>query len=307
VAAVVVLPGVAERAWDEFRGPETGPSNVSDPASRLTSLSGNRHNLWESALDAFQEQPWKGLGAGTYEFWWNRAGITPEHVRDAHSLYLEALAELGVLGLLAFLLISVGAFAATISARLRAAAPAERAASAAGIAAATVWLATANVDWIWEATANTVLAVLLVAAAVPTATTLRTSTAPRVVLVLLSLVAIAVQLPALASTSALRESQAAFRANDEEEARAAAADAISASPWAAAPYAQRALLHEAAGRLEAAAADVRRAARREPTNWRHPLLLARIEAERGRPKAALAAFERARRLRPLSSFFADPG
>jgi cytochrome c-type biogenesis protein CcmH/NrfG len=38
--------------------------------------------------------------------------------------------------------------------------------------------------------------------------------------------------------------------------------------------------------------------KREPTNYRHPLLLARIEAQRGRVRAALVAFRSARRLAP---------
>jgi len=45
------------------------------------------------------------------------------------------------------------------------------------------------------------------------------------------------------------------------------------------------------------------AGRREPLDWRHPFLLARIEAERGRTRASIRAFREAKRLRGASSFF----
>ncbi len=84
---------------------------------------------------------------------------------------------------------------------------------------------------------------------------------------------------------------------------AAVADAIATEPWAAAPYAQRALLWERLGRLPAAEADLRRSIEREPENWRYALLLARVLAVQGEPERAVAAYRRARALRPLASVF----
>jgi len=63
-------------------------------------------------------------------------------------------------------------------------------------------------------------------------------------------------------------------------------------------------VEEREGRLAAARVDLQRAVAREPTNWRHPLALARIEAELGNAPAAIRAFKRARRLHPLSPVFA---
>jgi hypothetical protein len=310
-AAAVVLPGVADRAWDEFRGAAetsaTQPSN--DPAARLHSLSGNRYNLWRSALDAFEAEPWNGTGPGTFEFWWNRDAVNAEHVRDAHSLVLESMAEAGLVGLLGVLVLVVGLLWLGVLSRGRASTGSERAAAVAAISGAAVWVLHANVDWMWESTAVTVGALLLVASAgAPT----RLSHLPlhgsaRAGTAVLALLAIAVQLPPLASTSAVRASQRAAARSDVPAATNAAADAVAASPWSASPYVQRALLAEARGDLDDAAADVMRAIRRESTNWRHHLLLARIEAERGHPREALTAAERARRLRPLSSFFPRAG
>jgi hypothetical protein len=55
---------------------------------------------------------------------------------------------------------------------------------------------------------------------------------------------------------------------------------------------------ERLGDLSSAAADARDAIDREPDDWRNHLLLARLEAERGGRRAALAQLAEARRLGP---------
>ena len=72
---------------------------------------------------------------------------------------------------------------------------------------------------------------------------------------------------------------------------------------AATGYLQRALVLERGGRLREAARDARSAAEREPTNWQPWLILARIEAERGRVPVALRAARRARAANPRSPLF----
>jgi tetratricopeptide (TPR) repeat protein len=114
----------------------------------------------------------------------------------------------------------------------------------------------------------------------------------------LGVVAALLQFPALAATSDTRRSQSEFNANKTEAALASANDAIQAEPWAASPYVQRALVEESTDQLDAARLDLLRAVKREPTNWRQPLLLARIDAERGDAAAALADYKRAKQLRP---------
>jgi Tfp pilus assembly protein PilF len=73
---------------------------------------------------------------------------------------------------------------------------------------------------------------------------------------------------------------------------------VRAEPWAASPYEQRGLVLESAGQFAQAAGDLERAIAREPTNFRHWLILARIETERGDPIAATRDYDRARQLRP---------
>ncbi|WP_372792261.1 O-antigen ligase family protein, partial [Paraconexibacter sp.] len=99
-AAGAVLVG--PDAWRQFK--EQGvPATSTDPAARLTNLNGSRYEVWATAVDVFGDHPVKGVGAGTFEYSWNAAQRDDEFLRDAHSLYLEVLAELGIVGFLALL------------------------------------------------------------------------------------------------------------------------------------------------------------------------------------------------------------
>ena len=59
-----------------------------------------------------------GRGAGSYESWWSEHGTLATFVKDAHSLYLQTLGELGVVGLV-LLLTALTAGATAGIARLR--------------------------------------------------------------------------------------------------------------------------------------------------------------------------------------------
>ncbi len=84
-------------------------------------------------------------------------------------------------------------------------------------------------------------------------------------------------------------------------------DAVSAEPWSASAYEQRGLVLEAAGDYGRAAQDLRRAVSREPTNFVHWVVLARIETEQGRLAAAVRDYQQAQRLRPRAAVFVAGG
>ena len=122
--------------------------------SRLGSASSNRADYWSVAWDAAGERPLRGLGPGGFGPAWLRDRPYPEPVKDAHSLPLETLAELGLVGL-ALLLALVGAVAVAARGALRA-----NAALAAGPAAVVAtWFVHASIDWDWEMPALTLVAV----------------------------------------------------------------------------------------------------------------------------------------------------
>lgn len=301
LAAVTAGAALGPRAWDQF---QTVAPEPADPAQRLTNLNTSRSGQWRVALDQFRDEPTTGTGAGTFEYTWNQRGDTSEFVRDAHSLYLESLAELGVPGLLA-LLVFLGGLAVTVALAWRAAAGhADRGLIAGGAAALVAWFVGAGVDWLWESTGVTLfmlsVAGILIACRSRSARGRRA--APRTALVLVAGLVLAAQLPGLVSGSEVEASKREAERGRTDLARAHATTAIETQPWASTPYVQRALVNEQMLRYAAASADLRRAERRDPENWRIPLLLARVEARAGHPNAALAAFRRARELRPLGDF-----
>jgi hypothetical protein len=290
------------QAWDNFRRPDPVITSA-DPAARLGSLSGQRYRLWSSSLDAFKAHPLGGTGPGTFEFWWSRTAPVKSFERDAHSLFMETLAELGAAGLAVLLMVIGALFWTTLGRRRDRHSAAERGVIAALVAAFTVYLFQSGIDWLWESTAVSVLGLALIAVAgsgrIREGSILRV---PRVGLAIAALICCAVQLPGLASTSDIRTSQRAAAAGLLPQAEAVATDAIAAQPWASSPYMQRGLVREQAGALDPAAADLREATAREQTNWRPWLLLARVEAERGHLRAALRAYREVRSLRPFSDF-----
>ena len=102
----------------------------------------------------------------------------------------------------------------------------------------------------------------------------------------------------LRGATALRQSQVDAANGDLSAALDQAREAADAQPYAASPLLQQALLLEQQGRLRAAAAAAAAATRKESTNWRTWMVLARIEAERGRVGDALRAYRRAQAARP---------
>jgi tetratricopeptide (TPR) repeat protein len=108
----------------------------------------------------------------------------------------------------------------------------------------------------------------------------------------------------LSVVKSIRESQHEFREGDLAAAFDAAQDAERIQPYAATPNLQEALILEANGELDAAAAAAHEATGAESTNWRTWQVLSRIEAERGDAEAALAAYQEAKRLNPRSPIFA---
>ena len=67
-------------------------------ATRLATLQSNRYAYWRVALRAFGDEPLRGVGAGGWAVYWLRYRTITEFAQDAHSLPLQTLAELGVVG-----------------------------------------------------------------------------------------------------------------------------------------------------------------------------------------------------------------
>ncbi|MFL5892594.1 MAG: O-antigen ligase family protein [Solirubrobacterales bacterium] len=313
LAAIVVaiaagLPGYLSDRWQDFKAP--GVPGVTG-VQRFDSASGNgRYQLWQAAVDANSTDPAVGIGPGTYEYYWTQHRNRPVSVVNAHSLYLETLAELGVVGLL----LIVGAIGTPIVVgtvrSLRARGDPDRAALfAAGVAALAAFAAAAAVDWVWQLPAI-VAAFLLIAAALLSSGVRRIAAragralAPRIVLVVAGLAClIAVGIP-LASAQAIRASQDEVHSNDLGAALTDARTAHAIEPYGASASLQEALVLELQGRFPAALAPARSATQEASTNWLTWVILSRLEAENGDAKASVAAYRKAKELNPQSPVFA---
>ena len=206
-------------------------------------------------------------------------------VRDAHSLPVETLAELGLVGF-TILAAFIGSALWIAIDRLRRARGGERAAIGGLLGALTVYLVGAAVDWMWELTVVTGAGMVIIgllagpAAATDTVADLETPEVawPRRAVVALAAGAVVVaELVVLLAALELGASQADARAGMLPDARAAALGAAKVEPWAATPYLQLALVEEAQGNLWAARKAIDRSLARDPGDWRFWLVKARIE------------------------------
>jgi hypothetical protein len=291
-------------AWEEFKNDKPPPATGG--TERFTSLGSSRYDVWSTAVDAFESDPLRGGGPGTFEFYWSQHGETGEFVRDAHSLYLEEAAELGLPGVIALLVGLGGLLGAAIQARIGWTRRREISAGSAMIASFVVFLAYAGIDWMWELGAIGTLAIGGVAAAGAGGFE-RAPASPlrpwaRAAVVTLALAAGAVQVPGLVATERIRASDSALAAGNFARAKELADQAVDAEPWAGSPYAARALALEASGDRAGAKSATADAIDRDPDNWRNYVLLARIDATRGDARAVEGDLGNVRRLAPRSPY-----
>ena len=148
MVAIGVAIAIGGRAWDQFSSSDVQFPN--QPEQHFSQLNGaGRHDYFRVAIDSFDEKPLLGSGAGTYQFAWDRHRTIAQPVHNAHSLYLEAFAELGVVGGLLVLAL-VGLLLWTGFAAWRAAPHPQRERYAALFAATLAFAVVAGLDWFWE-------------------------------------------------------------------------------------------------------------------------------------------------------------
>jgi O-antigen ligase len=253
---------LVEEAYDAFNAPPA--PDPEELERRLFSFSGNyRPDLWEVAWADYRADPVVGSGAGTYEQYWNLNRPTAHIVRDAHSLYLETLAELGAIGL-AILLIALGApLLGAFRAR-------REPLAVAAIGAYVAYLVHAAIDWDWELTGLSLCALGCAVALLALRTPRGAPLVPGV---------------------ALRTGPPDF-AEAKEQARKARRWA----PWSSEPWQRLGEAQLAAGELAPARDSFRKAIAKEPTDWQLWFHLA--EASSG--AARRTALAEANRLNPLS-------
>ena len=297
-AAVVGNPAVEiESQISKLSSSDRSYGEVS--GSRFTYSGGlNRLNFWDVALGQATDAPLTGEGAGSFRSTYLVEGDGSEAPRNAHSLPLEVLGELGVVGL-GLLLLGLGA-AAFGAARSRRLGPEAAILSTVALVVAAVALAQAAVDWSWFFGAQFApVFALLGAACAPAA--LAFDPLPKRVRGGIALTAGLLSLIAVPTYLAERLTLEAARGwpEDTEGAFGALETAADLNPLAVSPLLVEAQIAKESGDAPRALEALEAAEDREPEDWRIYHLGARtLQAED--PDAALLELERAEALNPTS-------
>jgi len=322
VASADRIGGYVDRQYTAFvtlGGPQGEPT-----ASRLATGAGNRYDYWRIAVDAWRAHPIAGVGAGGYDKPYFANRTTSEDIRQPHSLPLQVLAELGVVGGLLFfgalVLIAAGTWR-----RIRDGGRAP--VVVAGLGVVIAWLVHTSVDWMHLLPGLTGAALLGAAVLLrpagredadeeeDDAAAIATPRVQRVRLLPEILVAIAITVAALSlSRQSLSEryverAQSAL-AGDPERALTEANRALRLDREAIAAYYAKAAALARFGEGDAARAVLLDATRREPRNFVTWALLGDLSVRQGDVQAARAHYREAARLNPrdpgLAKLAADP-
>ena len=338
--------GVAHKIAHQFTSSDTSANPESSGAGRLLALGSNgRIPMVREGLKSFPHHPLAGTGAGTFRFtnylYRPNASFVVKH---AHNQWVNVLSELGLVGLVLFVLAVGGLLVAALRPLGRAARDADRGLLAALQAAIVAFVAHMTIDWDWDMAAAAVAFLLFAgvaaayvrgrraglrrggrarsgaspprrgdAAAAPAAATapaapsgLRFGVASRVLASgVLALVALSFLLPYL-SESAL--SRAIVLASDNRTSAAIdqARRAHRLDPLAVDPLFTLALVEQQQGQASAALATLRQAVRLQPQNYATYYELGLMELNvLGRRAEAAAAFRRALALNPYDTNSSD--
>ncbi|HEU4974246.1 MAG TPA: O-antigen ligase family protein [Baekduia sp.] len=306
-AAAAVVLGLSLGGVDRTRAAydhlvnDASVSETLAPGQRFTELSANgRIEHWRVAIDlGFVPHRLHGSGAGTFEVLWTRGrdATFPKTVVDAHSLYVEVLGELGLVGLVLIVAALLCGLVA-LARRTREAGPVW----AALLATSAAWAIHAGIDWDWEMPALTypVMAAAGLALGAPVAR--RRAGDPdaeashgaampvRVGLGLGCLLLAVLPFNVMQSQHRLADAVRAFRAGDCRQAVDRALASSAALGVRPEPFEVLAWCDLRLGNPTLADRAVAAAIRRDPENWQPRYDQALVRATTGRdPRAAFAA------------------
>ena len=310
--AVLIGSGRLGQAADNFAREPIDDSSVPRAERILDYRSSGRIDIWNSAADAFASEPIRGIGAGTFETWWTRDPDGTGFVRDAHSLYLETLAEEGIIGAgligLFSLLVLVGGARSAIRAN-----PAMRTGIATAVAGAAAFVAAASVDWMWELAVMPAVFMLLAAVAVGAHREARSDPADRQgqtrnlagrgLAILIGLAVFGFSAIVLGGSRELQQSQADFNQGNVTGALERARAGLAVQPYSSSLLIQQSLLLSDLDRGGAAVGSALKATVQDPLDWRTWYVLSQVQSQAGMTSESASSLRQARTLNPRSAVF----
>jgi O-antigen ligase len=153
--AVIAVSGAVVAVAARDRGHPAAAASAS--AQRLQSVESSRYDYWKVALEhGFEPHPLEGIGAGGFAVVWLEFRDVRERAKVAHSLYVETLAELGIVGF-AILALFLGGLTLAAARALRI----DPARAVGPAAALVIWATHSAIDWDWQMPALTLVALVL--------------------------------------------------------------------------------------------------------------------------------------------------
>ena len=306
VVALVVVSDPVGRVRDNYHA-FVELRSTGDVSSRFTTGAGNRYDYWRVAVDQFKDDPLHGIGAGNYDRTYFLERRTAEDIRQPHSIELQMLGELGIVGgvlLAAFLLAIFAGFARR--ARMASQDANVRALTVAAGGVFTVWLVHTSVDWLHLIPGLTGIALCSAAVLVsPWGRPRAGATGPGRIAVIAICGAAVLAGAVMIGQSALadRYLQEGRHALTSSPARAIAKarDSLSLNDERLSTYYLEAAAWARLGDYARARAALREATRREPHESVTWALLGDLATRRGDTRQALHDYRRAHALNPQNA------
>jgi len=298
VAIAVVAVKTSPGGWLRDFTQQASANQFSGPGHLTTVGSGSRWQWWKEAWQAFEDQPLRGTGAGSFELTDRLLRPAPAFATEPHDLPLQFLSETGIVGAL----LAAGSLAASsvgVVRRLRRLERDERAAGLALALGALAFVLHSLVDFDWDFVA--VCAPFLVTVGVLLGGGTVRGERRWALALLPAAVAVAVAFSLLTPWFAQRSTDsalAALEAGRPAQAAARAHHARSLDPFALEPIFVEAAAAEQLGDLGAARSLYVKAVEEQPLNWSTWYELGAFEVSVRNDKAAVEPLRRAVALDP---------
>jgi hypothetical protein len=309
VLVVVVAVGLAalaaeskpDRWFRDFTTQPTDPTQQVNPNRLVSASSSSRWLWWKEAWRAWERQPWRGTGAGTFELTHRLLRTNAIVVTEPHNVPLQFLSETGLIGFF-LALAAVAAAGVGVARRLRALRSEELAAATALAVLAVAYALHSLVDFDWDFVAVSApfflsVGALLGGPAVRDEPRLAWSLAPAVA-------GVAIVLSLLTPWFAQRSTDSAWAAIADQRPIAAykdARDARSLNPLALDPLLIQAAALVELGDYQGARQRYIDAVQLQPLNWRAWYELGRFEEGQQDWGRAIPPLERAVQLDRLNT------
>lgn len=244
-------------AWSQLGS--DAPPRAAPGSTRLVSLSFNgRRDAWRVALGMIEAQPLLGEGPASFPLrWTENRRLGSLYIIQPHSLELELLSELGIVGLASFLAFVVLAY--------RGIARAGRGVGGVAAGVISIVLVQASYDWTWSFPGLVVPALLIVGAACAGGARLRAIPATMLIVALIVVSGALITAPYLADRQlAAAHAQLAV---DPKAAWAHARAAAKLDPWNEEARSMQAAIAESVGKFSQAAHEYHDAAALAQAPW----------------------------------------